>query len=86
MALQRGQRNLHVLLNLKGAACTSRHLTGGVPNLLDVTYTAGALIGRSAVVKGDEYTVTVYDPKKAAAKTVTLTPDATGEIEWKYEG
>ena len=57
-----------------------------MPNLLDVTYTAGALFGRSAVVKGDEYTVTVYDPKKAAAKTVTLMPDVTGEIEWKYEG
>ncbi len=61
--------------------CTSRHITGGVPDLLAVTCKGGALTGRSAVVKGDPYTVAVATPE-GELRTLTVTPEATGEIEW----
>ena len=63
---------------------TSRHITGGAPDLLDLSYEGDALIGRSAVVKGDPYTVTIYDPKKGEVTGITVTPDKTGEITWLY--
>ena len=61
--------------------CTSRHITGGAPDLLAVTRKDGKLTGRSAVVKGDPYTVAVATPE-GESRTLTVTPDATGEIEW----
>ena len=63
---------------------TSRHITGGAPDLLDLSYEGDALIGRSAVVKGDPYTVTIYDPKRGEVTGITVTPDKTGEITWLY--
>ena len=63
---------------------TSRHITGGAPDLLDLSYEGDALIGKSAVVAGDPYTVTVYDPKKEGIFGITVTPEKTGEITWMY--
>ena len=63
---------------------TSRHITGGAPDLLNLSYEGDALIGRSAVVKGDPYTVTIYDPKKSEITGITVNPDKTGEITWLY--
>ena len=63
---------------------TSRHITGGAPDLLDLLYDGDTLIGKSAVVKGDPYTVTVYDPKKKDISGITITPEKTGEITWMY--
>ena len=64
--------------------CTSRHITGGAPDLLALSYEGGCLAGRSAVVKDDPYTVTVATPD-GIAKTLTLTPDLTGEVAWRIE-
>ena len=63
---------------------TSRHITGGAPDLLDLSYEGDMLIGHSAVVEGDPYTVTIYDPKKQDITGITVTPDKTGEITWMY--
>lgn len=63
---------------------TSRHLSGGAPDLLDLFYEGDVLIGRSAVVAGDPYTVTIFDPQKGEVTGITLTPESTGEITWMY--
>lgn len=63
---------------------TSRHISGGAPDLLDLSYEGDTLIGKSAVVAGDVYTVTVYDPKKQGVSGITITPEKTGEITWMY--
>ncbi len=60
---------------------TSRHITCGAPDLLDVRFDGGILSGRSLVVAGDAYTVTAAD-SLGNAKTVTVDPTETGEIEW----
>jgi hypothetical protein len=41
---------------------TSRHLTGGGVDLLDVTWSDGALSGRSRVVGGDDYEIFLTEP------------------------
>ena len=64
---------------------TSRHITGGAPDLLDLSYEGDTLIGKSAVIENDPYTVTIYDPKKREIAGITVTPDKTGEIIWLYQ-
>ena len=64
---------------------TSRHITQGAADLLDVTCTDGVLRGRSKVVKDDPYTVKAYDPKTDRLVEKTIVPTATGELEWTLE-
>ena len=64
---------------------TSRHITMGGVDLLALSYDkqASLLSGTSAVVAGDDYVITVYDPTTKAIKTHTLHPTATGELAWQ---
>ena len=60
---------------------TSRHISGGVPDLLSLTWRDGKLFGRSRVIGGADYSVTVCS-EDALPRTLTLHPEATGEVEW----
>lgn len=60
---------------------TSRHISGGVPDLLSLDYRDGRLVGRSHVIGGEDYTVTVCDAG-GTPRTLTLHPTSTGEVEW----
>ena len=64
---------------------TSRHITLGAADLLDVQYANGVLSGRSKVVKDDPYTIKAYDPKTDRLVEKTILPTATGELEWTLE-
>ncbi|MBQ3556734.1 MAG: alpha-galactosidase [Oscillospiraceae bacterium] len=61
---------------------TSRHITQGAAELLDVQYADGKLSGRSKVVRDDPYTIKAYDPGSERLVEKTLLPTATGELEW----
>ena len=61
---------------------TSRHITQGAADLLDITCKDGALSGRSKVVKDDPYTIKAYNPKTNSLVEKTILPTATGELEW----
>ena len=60
---------------------TSRHISGGVPDLLSVEWCDGHLKGQSHAIGGADYTVTVCGTD-AVPHTLTLHPEMTGEIEW----
>ena len=64
---------------------TSRHITQGAADLLDVTSKEGVLSGVSKVVKGDPYTVKAFDPKTGRLLEKTVLPEATGELTWTLE-
>lgn len=64
---------------------TSRHITQGAAELLDVQYANGKLSGRSGVVKDDPYTVKAYDPRTDRLVEQTIVPAATGELTWTLE-
>ena len=75
---------------------TSRHISQGGVDLDDVSWAAGKLSGRSEVVGGDPYTITIYAPGakhitaapgwrvKAEGELVRLsqTPQSTGKLAW----
>jgi alpha-galactosidase len=50
---------------------TSRHVTGGGPDLLDVAWDGSSLSGRSEVVGGDPYEVYVTEPRGWALTSFT---------------
>ena len=64
---------------------TSRHITQGAAELLDVRSANGVLHGRSKVVKDDPYTIKAYDPNTECLVENTILPTATGELEWRLE-
>lgn len=64
---------------------TSRHITQGAAELLDVQYADGVLSGRSKVVKDDPYTIKAYNPKTDRLVEKTILPTATGELVWTLE-
>ena len=64
---------------------TSRHLTQGAAELLDVKAENGKLCGVSKVVKGDPYTIKAYDPKTGSLIEKTFLPEKTGELSWSVE-
>lgn len=64
---------------------TSRHLTQGAAELLDVKLEKGKLLGRSKVVKGDAYCVKAYDPETGKLLEKTFLPEMTGELAWALE-
>ena len=63
---------------------TSRHITGGAPDLLALDYRDGRLIGKSAVIADCDYTVTVATPD-GRILTHTLHPQKTEDTEWCIE-
>ena len=63
---------------------TSRHITGGAPDLLALAYQDGRLCGKSAVIGGCDYTVTIATPD-GRILTHTLHPEKTEEVEWSIE-
>ena len=63
---------------------TSRHITGGAPDLLALDYRDGCLFGKSAVIADRDYTVTVATPD-GRILTHTLHPEATGDVDWCIE-
>ena len=63
---------------------TSRHITGGAPDLLALDYSDGRLTGKSAVIAGCAYTVTVATPD-GKLHTHTLHPERTEEVTWCIE-
>jgi hypothetical protein len=79
--------SLHAAANHPQIVSTSRHISQGAVDLLNVVWDAGnkILYGKSSMVKDDPYTLTVWDPalKKLCAKTIM--PEKTGESEWQIE-
>ncbi|HVZ78988.1 MAG TPA: alpha-galactosidase [Gemmatimonadaceae bacterium] len=51
---------------------TTRHVTGGGPDLQDIQYDAGMLVGTSAVVAGDPYELYVRVPKGYVLRDVQV--------------
>jgi len=64
---------------------TSRHITQGAADLVDVSYAEGVLSGISKVVKDDPYCITVYNPDNDTIMEKTIVPDETGTIQWRIE-
>jgi len=64
---------------------TSRHLTQGAAELLDVVCEETKISGVSKVVKGDPYTIKAFDPKTGRLLEKTVLPEATGELAWTLE-
>ena len=63
---------------------TSRHITGGAPDLLALSYRDGRLTGRSAVIADTDYTLTVATPD-GQILTHTLHPEKTEAVSWCIE-
>ena len=64
---------------------TSRHISQGAAELLEVKLEDRKLSGVSKVVKGDAYTVKAYDPDTGRLLEKTFLPEATGELHWFVE-
>lgn len=64
---------------------TSRHITQGAVDLVNVEYRDGALRGVSKVVAGDPYTVKAYDPATDRLVERTFLPETSGELTWTLE-
>ena len=64
---------------------TSRHLTQGAAELLNVKLEDGRLRGISKVVQGDAYRVKVYCPETGKVLEKTFLPEKTGEMCWSVE-
>lgn len=63
---------------------TSRHISQGGFDLTDVWLDReGRLHGRSRVVAGEPYVITVFDPGTRTAFDETIYPESTGETEWR---
>ena len=43
----------------------------------------GMLHGRSKVVAGEDYVVTIYDPEKQESYETIIHPIRTGEMDWQ---
>ncbi len=65
---------------------TSRHITQGAADLVQVSCRDDVLSGVSKVVKGDPYTIKAYDPHSGQLLQKTLLPEYTGEFEWSIKG
>ncbi len=74
--------SLHKFSGKKQIISTSRHISQGAVDLLEIYEDGGNLIGRSKVVGGEEYVITYYDPDTNSAKSKTFVPEKTGEINW----
>lgn len=63
---------------------TSRHISQGGYDLLSLSYDekTRTFRGRSLGIKGEKYTVSIYDDKTDRVFDYEITPDATGEFEW----
>ena len=70
--------------SLPTVIATSRHITGGAPDLLALEYRGGCLRGKSAVIADRDYTVTVAAPD-GRILTHTLHPEKTTDIDWCIE-
>ena len=67
----------------KQLVSTSRHISQGGFDLENVWLDEdGKLHGRSKVVAGEPYVITVYDPDKEYTFDEVLHPEITGEIDW----
>lgn len=64
---------------------TSRHLTQGAAELLQVHSAPNVLSGVSKVVKDDPYTVRAYDPKTGRLLEKTFLPKETGTLSWEIQ-
>ena len=61
---------------------TSRHITQGAADLLELHYCDGVLSGISKVVKDDPYTIYAFDPKTERLITKDFLPESTGKLSW----
>ena len=67
----------------KQIVSTSRHISQGGFDLENVWLDEeGKLHGRSKVVAGEPYVITVYNPESQSVFDEVLYPDRTGEMEW----
>ncbi len=67
----------------KQLVSTSRHISQGGFDLENVWLDEdGKLHGRSRVVAGEPYVITVYNPEKEDTFDEVLHPEITGEIDW----
>ena len=64
---------------------TSRHITQGAAELLELSYSNGVLSGMSKVVAGELYTIRAFDPDTERLVTKKILPEVTGEIRWSIE-
>ena len=68
----------------KQVVSTSRHISQGGFDLVDVWLDEdGMLHGRSYVVAGEDYVITIYDPKKQEIYETIIQPIRTGEMDWQ---
>ena len=68
----------------KQVVSTSRHISQGGFDLMDVWLDEdGMLHGRSKVVAGEDYVVTIYDPEKQESYETIIHPIRTGEMDWQ---
>ena len=66
---------------------TSRHISQGGFDLVNVWLDdEDVLHGRSKVVAGEPYVITVYDPVTQEAFDTTINPEYTGELDWSIRG
>ena len=67
----------------KQLVSTSRHITQGGFDLINAWLDEnGTLHGRSKVVAGEPYVITVYDPETQDVIDEVLQPKVTGEMDW----
>ena len=64
---------------------TSRHITQGAVDLLDVTACGDTLSGVSKVVRGDPYMIKAFDPKTGRLLEKRLLPENTGAVVWEIQ-
>ena len=75
--------SIHKYIGKKQLVSTSRHISQGGFDLENVWLDEdGKLHGRSKVVAGEPYVITVYDPDKEYTFDEVLHPQITGEIDW----
>ena len=64
---------------------TSRHISQGGFDLIDLWLDdKDVLQGKSKVVAGEPYIITIYDPEKQDVFEKVLQPEITGEINWTF--
>lgn len=64
---------------------TSRYITQGAAELLELNYSDGVLSGMSKVVAGDLYTIRAFDPETDSLITKRILPEITGALRWSIE-
>lgn len=75
--------SIHKCSGKKQIISTSRHISQGAFDLIDVKYGEnGEVRGRSLVIEGEEYIITCYDPQKDCVTEKVINPTETGELNW----